>query len=281
MKPVLVRVRCPRCGQVAEYEPTGEELKAAEEKGLSSIAFCHGDHVLVVYFDAEGAVRRTLLFKSAGPAGAVRPGMTFSDLRSLLGDERLALALSALVAGGHVVLASSSEPLALEVSSALRALSAHPDARVEVVEGPEELRSLQDRPPGTIIVVSKDVLARAGNLGRAVVIDLEERGRPKLTRKEKKGLKALLKALEEAGSLEGEGAKVAFLKDKLGRFREFLSKALKALEEHERIGEPALIRMVKPGMKKEELDLLYFMLEEFRGVPVSKKVARGLSELGF
>ena len=282
MKPVLIRVRCPRCGRIDEYEPTEGDLRDARERGLSSIAFYHGDHVLVVYFDAEGSVRRSLVFRSAGGSiEAVKPGMTLSDLRSLVGDERLALALSALISGGRLILASSSGPLALEVFSAIRALMEPADMKVEVVEGPEGLEDMGSHPPGTVLIVNRDLLAKSGDLRQAVVIDLEERGGPKLTRKEKKGLRALLRVLEEAGALEGEDARIAFLKDKVKRFRELLEKALEVFQEHERIGEPALIRKVDPGMSKEELDLLYFMLEEFKGIDISRRVAKGLSELGF
>jgi len=282
MKSVLIRVRCPRCGRIDEYEPTEGDLRNARERGLSSIAFYHGDHVLVVYFDAEGSVRRSLVFRSAGgPIEAVKPSMTLSDLRSLVGDERLALALSALISRGRLILASSSDSLALEVFSVIRALMEPADTKVEVVEGPEGLKDIGSHPPGAVFIVNRDLLAKSGDLGQAVVVDLEERGGPKLTRKEKKGLRALLRVLEEAGALEGEDARIAFLKDKVKRFRELLEKALEVFQEHERIGEPALIRKVDPGMSKEELDLLYFMLEEFKGIDISRRVAKGLSELGF
>ena len=279
----MIRVRCPRCGRIDEYEPTEGDLRNARERGLSSIAFYHGDHVLVVYFDAEGSVRRSLVFRSAGgPIEAVKPSMTLSDLRSLVGDERLALALSALISRGRLILASSSDSLALEVFSVIRALMEPADTKVEVVEGPEGLKDIGSRPPGAVFIVNRDLLAKTGDLGQAVVIDLEERGRLKLTRKEKKGLKALLRVLERAGALEaGEDARIAFLKDKVRRFRELLEKALEVFQEHERIGEPALIRKVDPRMSKEELDLLYFMLEEFKGIDISRRVTKGLSELGF
>jgi len=274
-----IRVRCPRCGQVNEYEPTEEDLRNARERSLSNIAFYHGDHILVVFFDANGSIRRTFILKSAKSlVEALRPGITISDLGSLIGDERLALALSVLIARGRLILVSSSTPLALEVFSLLRALVDH-DVSVEIIEEPEGLKDLENRPPGIVFIMSQDLLTKAGDLGRAVVIDLEEREQPKLSRKERRSLKAILKVLKKARAQEREDLRIAFLNDKMKRFRELLERALKVFQEHERIGEPALVRKVDPKMSNEELDLLYFILEEFSGIDISRRVTKGPSEL--
>ena len=59
-----IRIRCQKCGKVEIYEPDAEDLRRAEEIGLTPISFHHGDHVLVVYFDRNLHIRRTTIYKS-------------------------------------------------------------------------------------------------------------------------------------------------------------------------------------------------------------------------
>ncbi len=257
-----VRVRCPRCGKVDEYEPVEEDAEEIKEKGLSHVAFYHGDHVLVAYFDSEGSVRRALVFKSAGPAGGPEGlGMTIQDLRSLMGDEGLALALAALTSGAGVVLASSDPSLAREASSGLGRLV--PGARISAAEGPEELLRALGK-PGSVVIASRRAIEEARpKLGKAVLLDLDSEVGVRLGRKEKKALRALVKIIEEATGLRSEGSRVAFFRSKLGRLRGLFRKASAALgEQLSKKDVRAAVRDLT-GTDKEEFDLLCFMLERF------------------
>ncbi|RLI10853.1 hypothetical protein DRO33_05125 [Candidatus Bathyarchaeota archaeon] len=298
-----VRASCPACGKVEEYTPDEEDLKVAAARGVASISFNHGDHIFVIFFDARGRVRRTITLKAvagvavapearpsevpaprppveevpAAPAAPTVPAIPFDDLCSLLGEEKLALMLAALASGTRVVLASSSLDLARNVASTASSLLGPIEVSVGEAATPEELKAACEGEGGAIVMTRHATLVEAGALpSGATVIDLEVP--VKLSRKERKGLKMVLKALRRAGELRDDATKRAFVRSKVLRLRTLLERALEVLDKVDRIGEAALRRKVDPAMAPEELDALYFILERFRGIDVSRRVLRGPAE---
>jgi len=75
----LVSVRCPRCGGrvLVSVEPRVVEEARASPAGLAAVAVPHGDHALLVYFDADGRERGVRAVVLAPPLedhrGSVRP----------------------------------------------------------------------------------------------------------------------------------------------------------------------------------------------------------------
>ena len=153
---MLLRARCPRCGRVEEYEPSEEELKMARERGVASISFFHGDHVLLVFFDKSGLIRRLSAIKVAG---AVPTAPTLSipleELCTLFGREGVAYLLSAFLSTERLALVSSSTELALKIYQALREFSGL-ERPVLVVNEPD---SMVEVPENAVLIVSRDVLA--------------------------------------------------------------------------------------------------------------------------
>ena len=290
---MLIKASCPTCGRVEEYTPDEGDLKVAEERGVASISFNHGDHIFVVFFDVGGRVRRTTVLKVVArpvsvprPAEAkpvrtpeervkVAPPMPFDDLCSLLG-EKLAMMLIALISGARVVLASSSLDLARSVCSTVRELVKPVEVLVEEALGPDELRSALGGPGGVVITEHTSLIEVGEAPSHIAIVDLEVP--VKLSRKERKGLRVMLKALKKARGLRDEATKVAFIRSKALRLRTLMEKALAILGEVDRIGETAFKRKIDPAITPEELDALYFALERFMGIDVSKRVIRGPAE---
>lgn len=61
---IIIKYKCPRCGQEGSYEPDINDLKQLEEAGIASFSIFHGDHTLVVWFDKSGGVRAYDIFKT-------------------------------------------------------------------------------------------------------------------------------------------------------------------------------------------------------------------------
>lgn len=292
-----IRATCPTCGKVEEYTPDEEDIKVAKARGVASISFNHGDHVFIVFFDASRKVRRTTTLKVvpsrpttiAKPAEEARPPsprravpvkeaptMPFDDLCSLLGEEKLALMLVALTANARVVVASSSPDLAKSVCSTVLSLMGPVEAVVDEALGPEELRPALSKPSGMVITEHGSLIAIGDVPSHVAVIDLETS--IKLSRKERRGLRAMLKAIEKAKKLRGEATKVAFIRSKVVRLRMLFEKALDVLGKMDRIGETVFKRKVDPAITPDELDALYFALKRFKGIDVSKRIVRGPAE---
>jgi len=70
---MVLKIRCPRCGRLEEYEPSDEDMREAREKGLASISFWHGDHTLIVFFDTSASIRRSVVIKAAGARSGPAP----------------------------------------------------------------------------------------------------------------------------------------------------------------------------------------------------------------
>jgi len=270
-----IRVECPSCGRLEEYEPDEEDLASAKERGLAFISFYHIDHVLVVYFDASGAVRRTAVLKSVKEFPT--PSMPFEDLLEIVGKERLALMLAALASGGRVVLSSFAKDLAEKVYMALRNLLEPISLSAEIASDEESLKAVADRPPGTVVIADKSILAGAIGLpSHVLVVDLDSRS--PLEKKERRALKPLVKTLDEASKLREESSKLAVVRSRLLKLKVLIDRAMEVLDKVSVIGETALRRKLDPGMSSEELRLLLFLLDRFRGVDVEEKVVRGARE---
>ena len=270
-----IKVGCPACGRVEEYEPDEEDMRVAQERGVASVSFFHGDHVLVVHFDASGMARRVAVLKTVGEVRA--PAMPFEDLINIVGKERLALVLAALPSGGKAILASSSRDLAQGAFMALRRLLEPMGISGEVASDEEGLRAAADRPGGTVIIADRSALPGAVGLPPdVVVIDLDVPSR--LTRREKKALRVLLKTLDKALRLRDEDSKVAVVRSRLLRLKVLVEKAAEILGQVSMIGETMLRRTLDPSMSAEELDLVLFALSRFRGVDTEEKVLRGARE---
>jgi len=274
---MIVRAKCPSCGQVEEYTPDEDDLRTAAEKGLASVSFYHGDHVFVIFFDTNGFVRRSTAIKTARPGGEALKPMCFSDLCSLLGKERLALLLAALLPGGRAILASSSPDLAKSIYLAVRRLLGQVKLSAELVENADALASIAEKPGNTVFLTNRASLTGIGQLpGDVLALDLEV---PlKLGKEEKKGLKALLKAIDEASKFKDEAAKESFFKNKLAGLRELLDKAAKLLNETGTFSERVLKRELGREVPSEELDFVFFALKRFTGTNAAKRAAQGVRE---
>jgi len=79
----IVKTRCPRCGEVFPVTLTTELLEEAKSNplGLVGVALPHSDHVLVAYFDRNGAERGTRVF-----AALQAPEKGLYEVRVPLGD---------------------------------------------------------------------------------------------------------------------------------------------------------------------------------------------------
>jgi len=270
-----IRAVCPTCGKVEEYEPDEEDKRAVRERGLAYVAFFHIDHVLVIYFDASFNIRRTTVFKTV--RADTGPTMHVEDLVATVGAEGLALLLASLVSGGKAILASSSPDLTRKICSAVRSLLKPVEVAAEVAEDEEGLRAVADRPEGTVIMVDRSLLLSSPELPRHVaIIDLDAPVR--LDREEKRALRAILKLIKRASKIKDEISKISFLRSRLLRLRVLLERSLKLLSQVKLIGEMDFRRRVDPKMTFEDLDLLYFLLERFKGVDVSRRILHGVEE---
>ena len=278
---VVIRARCPRCGRMEAYEPGDEDLSVAREVGVASVSFFHDDHVFVVFFDPNGMIRRALVIRAAGPSETTSaepsPAMPLSALCSLLGEEALALALAALAADACVLVTSSSRELAGDVARSLTGLLGA-GAEIREVTSSNELRAACDGRGASVVVADRHALAGPGELpSGAVLLDLDARARP--DKKAVSALKPLVEDLRKALGLEGEEARHEFIRLKLARLRSLYRKALEVLQGTDMIEEASLVSEIEPGLPKEELQLLYLMLERFGGIDVSRCIIKGLSRL--
>jgi len=272
---VPIRVECPGCGRLEEYEPDEEDLASAREKGLAFISFYHIDHVLVVYFDASGAVRRTAVLKSVREFPT--PSMPLDDLLDVVGKERLALVLAALASGGRLVLSSFARDLAEKVYMALRNLLEPESLNAEIASDEEGLRAVADRPPGTVVIADRGILAAAIGLPpHVLVVDLDSK--TPLGKREKRALKPLIKTLDKASKLREESSKIAVVRSYLLKLKVLVDRAAEVLDKVSVIGETGLRRKLDPNMSQDELRLLLFLLGRFRGIDVEEKVVSGARE---
>jgi len=272
---VPIRVECPGCGRLEEYEPDEEDLASAREKGLAFISFYHIDHVLVVYFDASGAVRRTAVLKSVREFPT--PSMPLDDLLDVVGKERLALVLAALASGGRLVLSSFARDLAEKVYMALRNLLEPESLNAEIASDEEGLRAVADRPPGTVVIADRGILAAAIGLPpHVLVVDLDSKA--PLGKREKRALKPLIKTLDKASKLREESSKIAVVRSYLLKLKVLVDRAAEVLDKVSVIGETGLRRKLDPNMSQDELRLLLFLLGRFRGIDVEEKVVSGARE---
>jgi len=270
-----IRVECPGCGRLEEYEPDEEDLASAREKGLAFISFYHIDHVLVVYFDASGTVRRTAVLKSVKEFPT--PSIPFEDLLKIVGKERLALMLTALVSGGRLVLSSFAKDLAEKVCTALKTLLEPTSLSAEIATDEESLKAVADRPPGTVVIADKSILVGAIGLpSHVLVIDLDSK--TPLEKKERRALKPVMKMLDDASKLKEESSKLAVVRSYLLRLKVLVDKAVEVLDKVSVIGETGLRRKLDPSMSSDELRLVLFLLGRFRGIDVEEKVVRGARE---
>ncbi len=270
-----IRVECPGCGRLEEYEPDEEDLASAREKGLAFISFYHIDHVLVVYFDASGAVRRTAVLKSVREFPT--PSMPLDDLLDVVGKERLALVLAALASGGRLVLSSFARDLAEKVYMALRNLLEPESLNAEIASDEEGLRAVADRPPGTVVIADRGILAAAIGLPpHVLVVDLDSK--TPLGKREKRALKPLIKTLDKASKLREESSKIAVVRSYLLKLKVLVDRAAEVLDKVSVIGETGLRRKLDPNMSQDELRLLLFSLGRFRGIDVEEKVVSGARE---
>ena len=270
-----IRVECPSCGRLEEYEPDEEDLASAREKGLAFISFYHVDHVLVVYFDVSGTVRRTAVLKSVKEFPT--PSMPFEDLLEIVGKERLALMLAVLASGGRLVLSSFAKDLAEKVYMALKNLLEPIGLSAEIATDEESLKAAADRPPATVVIADKSILVGAiGFPSHVLVVDLDSK--LPLEKKERRLLKPLVKVLDEASKLREESSKLAVVKSYILKLKMWIDRAVEILEKVSVIGETVLRRKLDPDMSSEELRLLLFLLGRFRDVDIEEKVVRGARE---
>ena len=270
-----IRVECPVCGRLEEYEPDEKDIALAKERGLAFISFYHIDHVLVIYFDASGTVRRTTVLKSVKEFPT--PSIPFGDLLDIVGKERLALILASLASGGRLVLSSFAKDLAEKVYMALKSLLEPMGLSAEIATDEESLRAVADRPPGTVVIADKDILVGAIGLpSHVLIIDLD--AKTPLEKKERRALKPLIDVLEDASKLEEESSKIALLKSRLLRLKMLVDRAVDVLDKVSMIGETGLRRRLDPNMSSDELKLLLFLLSRFRRIDVEEKVVRGARE---
>jgi len=278
---MLLRVKCPRCGRLEEYTPTDEEVREAREKGLASISFFHGDHTLVIYFDMAGSIRRSIVLRSVG--AMVGPAMPFDDLRSLMGDERLALVLAALTSGGRVILASSSLDTVRSISQALAQLVAFREVLVKEVVRAEELKGAGDEPEGTMLLAEHALVSQVSEFPAHVLLaDLEV---PlDLSRDEKALLGPIIDVLGEAGKLKDEASKISLVRDRLSWLREVMEKVIELVGDRKVISEAYIIyNLYREGYEVEmdHLELIYYMLDRFRDFGISKRLRRDAFKLAF
>ena len=256
-----------------ELALSSEMLREASEKGMTSISFFHGDHVLVVFFDASGRVRRTNVIKTAAaPAAAPaapRRALSLEGLCAAIGTEKTAFLLAAFLAGGRLAVISTSPEMAEEICVALRDLSGLERPIVRVKEAGEALSAPED----TIIILSRDLAVELGEaLRQMATVDLE--ARLKLGRRERRGLRLLLDLLERALALREEGK--AFLRERLPRLAELMARTVELLGRMGALNEAMLMRTL--GIGREELDLIYYVLTTFRGVRPERLRAYGVRE---
>lgn len=64
-KRVTVSFKCPKCGTLEKYVVTERDLQEIKMTGISRIGFIHGDHSLIINFDAMGFVRGAYVVSSS------------------------------------------------------------------------------------------------------------------------------------------------------------------------------------------------------------------------
>ncbi len=261
-----VRVSCPVCGRIEIYEPEEEDVRTARERGLTSISFFHGDHALVVYFDANGQVRRTSVVKSIGevPATAAPP---LSDIISTVGAENIAYLMAAVVSGGRVVIAFYSPELAQNLVANLRKLVKPLELPVFVINEAGEAAALREMPCPSAIIVRSSLLPEVGEAAKDMpVVDLSTPMR--LDKESRKGLKVILDAIDHALRLRDESYRTAYLNARLARLRALAENALRLLGSVNIIRESDFKKAVAPDLTADELAFLYFALNEFTDMEV-------------
>jgi len=248
------------------YELEEEDIKTARERGLANISFFHGDHVLVVYFDASGHVRRTSVGKSIGevPATAAPP---LPDMISTVGAENLAYLMAAVVSGGRVIMASYSPELAQNLVASLRELIKPLELPVFVISEPGEAAALREMPRPSAIIVGSSVLPEVREIIKDMpIVDLSTP--MKLDKKSRKGLKVILDAIDHALRLRDESYRTAYLNARLTRLRTLAENALRLLGSVSVIRESDFKKAVASDITADELAFLYFALNEFTDMEI-------------
>jgi len=262
-----IRVSCPACGRIEIYEPEEEDIRTAREKGLTSVSFFHGDHALVVYFDANEQVRRTSVVKSIGevPATAAPP---LSDIISTVGAENLAYLMAAVVSGGRIVMASYSPELAQNLVASLREFVKPLELPVFVIGEAGEAAALREMPRPSVIIVKSSLLPEVREAVKDMpVVDLSTP--MKLSKEGRKGLKVILDAIDHALRLRDESYRTAYLSARLMRLRTLAENALRLLGSVNIIRESDFRKVVAPDITSDELAFLYFALNEFTDMEIA------------
>ncbi|RLE88178.1 MAG: hypothetical protein DRJ67_02845 [Thermoprotei archaeon] len=80
----VLRVTCPACGEVCEVQLDEETLAAARSSptGLAGVADFHGDHILVLYIDADGRDRGVRVYRALQRWEVIRVNPSFLSYMS-------------------------------------------------------------------------------------------------------------------------------------------------------------------------------------------------------
>ena len=68
-KLLLKKISCPKCKIIFEVDLSKVSRDALKRYGIGSLAFNHGDHVVVVYIDSSGEIRGVETFPVAEAKG--------------------------------------------------------------------------------------------------------------------------------------------------------------------------------------------------------------------
>ncbi|RLF04908.1 MAG: hypothetical protein DRK00_05680 [Thermoprotei archaeon] len=103
----VLRVTCPACGELCEVHLDEETLAAARSSptGLAGVADFHGDHILVLYIDAEGRDRGVRVYRALQRWEVIRVNPSFLSYMSEIRGFR--------VSAGSVVECFQDSPRAL------------------------------------------------------------------------------------------------------------------------------------------------------------------------
>ncbi|MGQ4892714.1 MAG: hypothetical protein ACP6IP_09555 [Candidatus Njordarchaeia archaeon] len=95
---MLIKVRCPQCGEKVSAEIDVEYLKKSES-GLTPVAFPHGNpkHILVLYLDRQGRHRGYEILNSV-----VESTINVDDLIKMIGKKELARLLAAVIQDAEI-----------------------------------------------------------------------------------------------------------------------------------------------------------------------------------
>jgi len=269
-----MKVKCPKCGKVEVYEPDEEILKRAMEIGLASISFYHGDHVLVACFDSFGTVRGTSVVKVVSPL-KIKP-MPLQDVVSLIGVEGLAILLTAIASEEKVLLLSHSDSLTRGLLAKIGEIVRPVKILTAWVEEPNEALAILRSHRGMATIIGVPRVSYALVPSNTLILKV---GEPYNARKdEKKALKYLIKVIKSSLSLIDEYSRVALLNNTFLRLKKLIRDTIRALIERRRISKSELRALISPNMHMDELDLVLFALNRFRGINIKEYIITGVEE---